>query len=391
MGQVDINKTLSANQDGDAIGGSVNLHMRQATSSLPTLELESLGGYNPIDEGQPWFRDDATVGKRFGANQRFGVMFSYSYDLNDIGTDDVEPVPVLAPDNTPSYNEIAVQEYLYNHTRYGFGGSMDYKVSDNSDLFVHGLFTNFKDYGQKYTYDIQSTPEQPDSGSITYSTSVRRPNYQISDLILGGNQVFSHSYIRYVAAVSHSREGGAAGNPGADFAPNDSSVGSTCGYSAAATKSVYRPQFPCAASDPIYDPSQYSLQDINLTTGQATQINLQGSAAMGIDYHLGSHASILEFGAQVRNAHKGQDALSPTYDSFCDTCTAPPMTQFTTNFKIPPFTVEVTNSAPSPASTSLQNGSRQIPAPFLSTWPRPMITPTPRITTCRKESRLGTL
>ena len=76
VGAIDINKTLSANEDGDAIGGSVNLHMRQATSSRPTLDLESLGGYNPIDTGQPWFRDDATVGKRFGPQQRFGVMFS---------------------------------------------------------------------------------------------------------------------------------------------------------------------------------------------------------------------------------------------------------------------------------------------------------------------------
>ena len=89
---------------------------------------------------------------------------------------------------------------------------------------MHGLFTNFKDYGQKYTYDIVSATENPDGssnddGGITYSTSVRRPNYQISDLILGGNHVFNHSYHHYVAAISHSREGGAAGNPGADFTP----------------------------------------------------------------------------------------------------------------------------------------------------------------------------
>jgi TonB-dependent receptor len=344
MGAVDINKTLSANQDGDAIGGSVNLHMRQATSSRPTLDFESLGGWNPIDTGQPWFRDDATFGKRFGANQRFGLMLSYSYDLNDIGTDDVEPVPDVDPlgGAEPYFNEIAIQQYFYNHTRWGFGGSLDYKLSNNSDLFVHGLFSNFKDYGQKYTYDIVSATEDSngnsnDDGSITYSTSVRRPNYQISDLILGGNQVFSHAYIRYVAAISHSREGGAAGNPGAAFAPTDSSVGSTCMYSYAATKSIYRPQFPCAPGDPIYDPTQYALQNINLTTGQATQLNLQASGSVGFEYHLGSHASTLEFGALVRNAHKGQYAFQPTYDNFSDSATPPLLSQFTTSFKDPSY------------------------------------------------------
>ena len=34
---------------------------------------------------------------------------------------------------------------------------------------------------------------------------------------------------------------------------------------------------------------------------------------MGINYHLGTHASVFEFGALVRNAHKGQYAISPTY------------------------------------------------------------------------------
>ena len=270
MGQVDINKTLSANQEGDAIGGSVNLHMKQATSSRPTLNLESLGGYNPIDGGQAWFRDDATFGKRFGKHQRFGLMLSYSYDLNDIGTDDIEPVPNPDPLGTPEayFSEISEYIYLYNHTRWGFGGSLDYKVSDNSDLFVHGLFTNFKDYGQKYGYDIVSavpaytdntgTYNPPTPGGITYSTSVRRPNYQISDLLLGGNHVFSHSYIHYVGAISHSREGGAAGNPGADFDPLNTDpnlppngLGSTCTYTPG--PSIYRPQFPCASNDPIYD------------------------------------------------------------------------------------------------------------------------------------------
>jgi len=349
MGEVDINKTLSANQEGDAIGGSVNLHMRQATSSRPTLDLESLGGYNPIDTGQPWFRDDATFGKRFGPKQRFGVMLSYSYDLNDIGTDDVEPVPNQDPLGgvEPYFSEIAIQEYFYNHTRWGFGGSMDYKVTENSDLFVHGLFTNFKDYGQKYTYDIVSSTLDSSGapnydGGITYSTSVRRPNYQISDLILGGNHVLSHSYFHYVAAISHSRFGGAAGNPGADFSPLNTDpnlptggLGSSCVYTPG--PSIYRPQFPCASNDPIYDPTEYALKDINLTTGQSSQLNLQGSGTIGLNYHLGSHASTFEFGALIRNAHKGQYAFSPTYDNFSSSATPPLMSQFTNSFKNPSY------------------------------------------------------
>lgn len=335
VGSIDINKTLSANQDGDAIGGSVNLHMKQATSSRPTLNLESLGGWDPIDTGQPWFRDDATLGKRFGAHQRFGAIFSFSYDLNDLGTDDVEPLPDINPDgsNAPYFDTIALNEYFYNHTRFGFGGSIDYKVSDNSDLFVHGIFSNFKDYGQKFEYDIGNSANG--NAGVSFHNSLRRPNYQISDLFLGGNHVFAHSFIHYIAAISHSREGGAAGNPGADYTPLNSNLGSTCSY--VPGPSIYRPQFPCAASDPIYDPTQYALQDINLTSGQSTQINLQGSGSVGLNYHLHSYASTFEFGALIRNAHKGQYALSPTYDNFASNVTPPLMSQFTTKFTNPAF------------------------------------------------------
>lgn len=340
VGAVEINKTLSANEDGDAIGGSVNMQMKQATSSQPEIALESEGGWNPIDTGQPWFRDDATVGKRFGAKQRFGLMFSYSYDLNDIGTDDVEPVPDLSLTGATTFDGIAIQQYFYNHTRYGFGGSADYKLSEGSDFFAHGLFSNFKDYGQKYAYNISSqevTQGNPGaSGGISFSNSLRRPNYQISLLTLGGHQIFNRSWAKYVLSVGHSQEGGAAGNPGADFAPTDSSVGADCQYDPSTTISIHRPQFNCG-SDPIYDPTQYALQDVNLTSGNATQLNLTAAGSYGLNYHLGSHSSTLEIGAQIRNEHKGQFAYSPTYDNFAGTATPPPMSMFTSNFTDPSF------------------------------------------------------
>ncbi|HTF69373.1 MAG TPA: carboxypeptidase regulatory-like domain-containing protein, partial [Edaphobacter sp.] len=44
---VELNKTLSANQDANGIGGSVNLRTKEA-GEQPTVNLWSNGGYNPI-------------------------------------------------------------------------------------------------------------------------------------------------------------------------------------------------------------------------------------------------------------------------------------------------------------------------------------------------------
>jgi TonB-dependent receptor len=331
VGSVAINKTLSANQDGDAIGGSVDLRIKQATSDQPTISFEGIGGNTPIAGGRQVFNINSSAGMRFGPStsfnqgKRFGVMLGYSYDSNARGIDDVEPVPDLDDNGNTTFDKLYIQQYLYDRTRYGFAGSLDYKLGENSDLYAHSLFSNFRDYGQKYAYQLK------DGGKASYHTSIRRPNLQIADLAIGGNQVFNHSFLNYQVAAAHSRFGGAAGNPGAAFS---TSAGKDCAYEQAATVSQYRPQYSCAvAGNPIYDPSQYSLDTIDLTSGQATQLNLQASAAMGINYHLGTHGSTLEFGGQFRNEHKGQDAYSPEYDSNDGTA----MTQYLSTFTNPHF------------------------------------------------------
>ena len=72
VGSVAINKTLSANQDGDAIGGSVDLRIKQATSDQPTLTFEGQDGYTPIDNGRKAFLIDSSAGMRFGPGQALG-------------------------------------------------------------------------------------------------------------------------------------------------------------------------------------------------------------------------------------------------------------------------------------------------------------------------------
>ncbi|WP_263358360.1 TonB-dependent receptor [Acidicapsa ligni] len=329
VGSVAINKTLSASQDGDAIGGSVDLRIKQATTDKPTISIQGIDGYTPIANGRKSFAINSTAGFRFGPSEshgpgkRFGLMLGYSYDANERGIDDVEPVPGISPlTGEKTFGSEDIQQYLYDRTRYGFAGALDYKLNENSDLYVHGLFSNFRDYGQKYAYQL-TVEDNP-----KFKTSIRRPNLQIEDLAIGGNQVFNHSFLRYQIAIAHSRFGGAAGNPGAEFkVAKHSAIGDDCEY--VPGPSQYRPQFSCAvAGNEIYDPTKYFLDTIDLTFGQATQLNLQAGGAMGINYHLGSHASTLEFGGQFRNEHKGQDAYSPEYDSSNGT----PMTQYLSSF-----------------------------------------------------------
>jgi len=313
VGSVAINKTLSANQDGDAIGGSVDIRIKQAAADRPTFSIEGMGGLTPIDNTRKAFSINSSGGLRFGpsatnGSRKFGLELGYSYDDNQRGIDDVEPSPDLDQNGNKTFDSMNLQQYLYDRTRYGFAGSLDYQPSADSVLYAHGLFSNFRDYGQKYAYELQN------GSKGKYHTSVRRPNLQIADLTLGGNHVFGNSVLKYQVAAAHSRFGGAAGNPGAAF--KGTSATNDCTYNPAMPGTEFRPQFSCSVlGDPAVTLSNYKLDTIDLTSGQATQLNLQANGSYGRTYHLGSNASAFELGAQIRNEHKGQDAYSPEYDS----------------------------------------------------------------------------
>jgi TonB-dependent receptor len=143
---VQINKTLQANMNGDAIGGSVNLVTKKA-GDRPNVTLSGAGGFTPIIDTRKVYEFGVIAGQRFGAQKRLGLMISGSYDFNGRGIDDVEPAPwealcvgdpascpPIAPGTkfVPNITSVAIREYLYDRKRFGFGASADYRLSDST-------------------------------------------------------------------------------------------------------------------------------------------------------------------------------------------------------------------------------------------------------------------
>ena len=79
-------------------------------------------------------------------------------------------------------------------------------------------------------------------------------------------------------------------------------AGDNCFYDPASNPSQYRPEWNAACTatgSPVFDPTQWHLTELDLTSGQTTQLNLQGSASYAFNYQAGGHFSTLEFGAKV--------------------------------------------------------------------------------------------
>jgi TonB-dependent receptor len=209
---VQINKTLQADQNGDAIGGSVNLVTKKA-GDRPTLSLYGSGGFTPIANTRSVYDFGGTAGKRFGAQKRLGVMVSGSYDYNGRGIDDIEPVPDSLTASGPavySISQIAIRQYLYDRKRYGFGGSVDYKLSDTSNFYVHTLYSDFKDYGHRFEYIINTNNDPnicstPDVCVPQFTTEIRNPDFQVASTSVGGNHVFGTTLVNWQLAAGRAR------------------------------------------------------------------------------------------------------------------------------------------------------------------------------------------
>src|SRR6202521_917464 len=131
---IEVNKTLSANQDGDAIGGSVNL-VTKTVGDEPYVSASAMGGYTNIVGGRGLDQFTTTVGSRFGENKRFGVLIGGSYDWNGRGINDVEPSQGTNDFGNGPVHVVPtadIREYLYRRARYGSAGGLDYRFGTGS-------------------------------------------------------------------------------------------------------------------------------------------------------------------------------------------------------------------------------------------------------------------
>ncbi len=352
---VEVNKTLQANMDGDGIGGSVNIVTKTA-GERPTIDIGAVGGTTPILGGRNIVQTSGTVGQRFGEDKKFGVLIGGTYDWNGRGINDIEPVPDLATftdgSATRYFDTQDIREYQYKRSRWGLSGSADYKLSEGSDIYIRGIYSSFRDFGDKWVYsltdnttgiqllngngcslDANGSTTPPCGGTPAFSQSSRVPIFNIGSVLVGGKHVFATSWLAWDVSVSRSEQIHSGGDEGADFGVNDTynnlyPNGSTCQFSPTLTTKKYIPQWTPSCFTEAYAPANYDLQDINTSFGKSPQLNLQFTGAYGKRYHLGSHLSTFEIGGKFRNAHKFDNSYTPTYTPDGSL----PMTQFLGRF-----------------------------------------------------------
>ena len=346
--RIEVFKTLSASQDADGIGGTVNLVTR-TPGEKPTYALGGTGGYNPIQGGLPRGGFDGVVGKRFGRDKKLGLLLNGTFDRTNRGIDDMEPAETPATFNAQELaytSTVDYRSYDYYRTRYGFSADLDYVLKPGSNIYIKGLDADFHDFGETWVYtpnagntiksvngstvtfdnaqdcvavnqaaDVTNPGSNPCSpGSYQYRHYIRRPDQAIFSVLVGARHDFGSNLITYEAAGSRSHNIGGQDFPTTNFSAPTASYdnagnllpGSTGADVAVNMADRLRPRFIAQDGSNLYDPTQYTVSRTVFPIYHATQVNYQGATSWARRYTLGGHSSLFEIGLKIRDSHSTQ-------------------------------------------------------------------------------------
>lgn len=223
LNRVEVAKAKTADQDGQGIGGSINLVPQTAFdfSERFIVQANAQAGYQELNDKVP-VRGDVSVGGRFGANDEFGILLGGSYSERTFTSygvypDDWRPVPGAARGGMPI--NIKHTDYSLKRERIGAAGSLDWRPSDDHQIYLRGIYSKFTEdeYRQRYRLDFATDALLPTltfnangtSGTQTGNTERRqdlRLEYKEKSILaamLGGSSRFGDLKLDYVVARVH--------------------------------------------------------------------------------------------------------------------------------------------------------------------------------------------
>jgi len=195
--RLEVGKSLTPSMEGDAIGGTINLVMKDAPEKL-LLQANFANGFNTSFPTQKFSKFDnstmnlsspaqrqgntyvatpsdlpfthlnytekanpvnstmgLTLGNRFGKNKQFGFVVSGSYQNIFRGTTSNFFLPNSQPglNNIPLFSDLQLREYSVQSQRKGVNAKFDYRINKKNKISLFNTFVRLDDYQTRFIWD----------------------------------------------------------------------------------------------------------------------------------------------------------------------------------------------------------------------------------------------
>ena len=209
---IEVNKVVTADMDGDAIGGAINL-VTKNTPYRRVFNVTAGSGYNWISDK---FRLDlgATWGDRF-FNDKLGIMAAISYQNSPAGSDNSEFEYELDDNGNVVLSSAEVRQYYVTRERQSYSLSLDYDFNANHKIYFNGIYNRRNDWENRYGLSYKDLTEGAGNMSVESQLKMgddanrdaRRELQQTMDFTLGGNHLlWDKLKMDWMGSYSHASE-----------------------------------------------------------------------------------------------------------------------------------------------------------------------------------------
>ncbi|MBV8901805.1 MAG: TonB-dependent receptor [Verrucomicrobia bacterium] len=378
VSQIVLTESNTPDQDAEALGGTIELTPRSAfDSSKVTLEGRIGSGFLPLRPGYPIIDGSITAGTTFGfgpggnpfrfnsdgaavgqpnspgdgkglgnpapptasanlANPRpFGVLGDFTYYDDHVGVDNFQ---ATYNDGTPAtydtklLNELDFYNFTFHRRTYGYGGSFDYRPSENLWLYVNFADGGYVESDVRYGLSLLNlntaasatgapATDVPDSGtfrttsgellsSLRYKTAEHHDNQVLSG---GGRALLGPLIVDFRGSFAQ----------GYSFSPLDSTLNFTTpkdeviSYNNAGTAdrpTVILGGAPGTTSP--FDPNHYKFSSLTIDRNGSTDTEVAGAINVTAPFTLAGYSAAVKFGTNLRFRDKDRYDDPQTYSAY---------------------------------------------------------------------------
>lgn len=311
---IEVNKVVTPDMDGDAIGGSINLVTKNSPYKR-TITATAGSGYNWISE-KAQLNLGFTYGDRF-FNDKLGIMLSASYQNAPSGSDDVEFVWDTDSKGTICLTDYQIRQYYVTRERQSYSAAFDWDINANHKLFFKGIFNNRNDWENRYRLTLKDLNKDvnkkkegavaDNKASVRLQTKAGSPNnrnarlerQRTMDFTLGGEHLFGKLSMDWNASYARASE----------ERPNERYLG----YELKKQNfdidlsDIRRPYASAQAGSTLILNNNFSLQELTEQQEDIVEKDLKFSMNFKLPLVKGFYSNQLRFGAKVVDKSKDKD------------------------------------------------------------------------------------
>ena len=314
---LEVHKTLTADMDGDAIGGSINVRTLSAFSRKGAYAKARVeGSYNELSES--WNPKVSFAGSNIfelNSGRRLGVAAALSWNDRDLHIDNNEMDDWGVTDNGSDFGE-SFETRLYTVGRERIGGvlNLDLDVSDSTRLYAYTLYSKFTDTELRNRTTFGFDEDEIDQATATDTmtsynlveierdTKGRAFKGQIAEnlsIALGSETQLDQWLVETRLGYSYGREKTPDQVSGVWVAEFETGDGNITDGSPVLTLDRSNPQIPVVQSDfwsVLSDASLYELDEIE----HAHDKSEDTQTSFSLDFTRETGFGSMKFGAQAR-------------------------------------------------------------------------------------------